>query len=207
MKIEQIYNNPLIERWIDFASAEECTLLIQSVEQEFQESQGFVFAEKQSKRVAHRTSSTCWDKERKSEFLRRRCFEFLKNKLPNLELDHIEPIQLTRYTPGEFYKEHYDFFNNLGRDYRIANDRRATVVMYLNDDYTGGSTKFHDLPVEQQPKVGLALYWEYNYDLDTNRLTRHSGEPVTEGVKFIAQAFIRQSRWPDGTKELIKIEE
>ena len=203
IKIERICNKPLIERWGNFASDEECKLLIKGVEDEFQKSFGFVYAEKKGRIVDHRTSSTSFDKEKKSEFIRLRCFEILKNRLPNLELDHVEPVQVTRYAPGEFYKQHYDFFNNKGVDYYIANDRRATVIVYLNDDYTGGSTKFQELPVEQQPKTGLALFWEYNYDIETNRLTLHSGEPVLEGVKFIAQAFIRNGKWPDGTRELI----
>jgi hypothetical protein len=74
------------------------------------------------------------------------------------------------------------------------------MIVYLNNNFEGGYTKFTHLPVDQAPTVGLGLFWQYNYDAPTNKLTMHSGEPVVSGVKYIAQMFIRNSRWPDGTK-------
>ena len=199
MVIERVCNRPLIERWHEFASADECKMLIEGTS-EYVESLAFIFGDNQNRKDDHRICSTGIDRERKLDLLRKRCFERLVNRLPSLELDHIEPVQITRYEPGHYYKPHWDFFNNIGNNYTIENDRRATMIVYLNDNFEGGSTKFTHLPVDQAPTVGLGLFWQYNYDAPTNKLTMHSGEPVVSGVKYIAQMFIRNSRWPDGTK-------
>ena len=199
MKQRQLCLVPGIEVWRDFITDEEIGRLnLES--REFESSKGFNHEKKSSILTDARTSSTSFDPARDCEFIRQRIFETLSSKLDNLELDHIEPMQITRYEQGQKYIPHYDFFNVRGHEGLIENDRRATVIVYLNDGYTGGTTIFPDLDMQIVPRKGMALFFRYDYDAKNNGLTRHGGEPVTTGVKYITQAFIRNSRWPDGTQ-------
>jgi prolyl 4-hydroxylase len=66
--------------------------------------------------------------------------------------------------------------------------------MYLNDDFEGGATYFPDLDLRVTPKAGSALYFQYNYTgVLKNLRTKHIGETVTAGTKYIATIWIRNS--------------
>ena len=47
-------------------------------------------------------------------------------------------FQAVHYSPGEFYREHYD--NKAGEGSPVA--REATALIYLNDTEAGGGTFF-----------------------------------------------------------------
>eukprot|EP00538_Stauroneis_constricta_P002230 CAMPEP_0119554598 /NCGR_PEP_ID=MMETSP1352-20130426/7044_1 /TAXON_ID=265584 /ORGANISM="Stauroneis constricta, Strain CCMP1120" /LENGTH=498 /DNA_ID=CAMNT_0007601213 /DNA_START=108 /DNA_END=1604 /DNA_ORIENTATION=- len=66
----------------------------------------------------------------------------------------IDGLQIVRYTPGQFYNSHPDYFDKIKGDdfdfnpYSGGSNRFATVFMYLNDVEEGGCTVF--------PKVDIA---------------------------------------------------
>lgn len=97
-----------------------------------------------------------------------------------------EPLHVLRYRPGQEYKSHVD---TLGGD---PNQRIVTVLVYLNDDYQGGETRFDRTGLVFRGGVGDALIF-HNVDAEgrADLLTRHSGLPVETGEKLIASRWIR----------------
>jgi prolyl 4-hydroxylase len=122
--------------------------------------------------------------------------EFISTKLSqvfDISSLRLEPPQLTRYEPDQFYKDHWDYFFDENLQ---GNNRVITAIVYLNDDFTGGNTTFPLLNISIAPKVGRLLYFMYDYDSDINQLTKHSGDTVTSGVKQIVTIWIRKTKWP-----------
>lgn len=87
-----------------------------------------------------------------------------------------ELFRFYRYQPGQQFRKHRD------QSY-IRNSREAsyyTFMIYLNDDFKGGETKFNDLVVV--PKKGSALVF-YHY-------LEHEGTEVIEGIKYVLRTDI-----------------
>lgn len=108
-------------------------------------------------------------------------------------LEQTEEIQLTKYLPGEHFKRHWDNFNVTGIE-PIKNDRIATIILYLNDDFEGGETVFNRLNITVKPKRGKVCYFSYPMDSNTESL-EHEAKPVISGEKKIVQIWIRNSQW------------
>lgn len=119
-----------------------------------------------------------------------------------------EPIQVLRYEAGQEYQAHYDyFFHESGR----ANNRVATVLMYLSDVQEGGETVF---PISSSPKIrdkdlfsqcgnkGLSvkpakgdaiLFWSMKIGGDLDAGSSHAGCPVFQGEKWTATKWLHVS--------------
>lgn len=67
-----------------------------------------------------------------------------------------EGLQVAQYQSGQFFSSHEDAFP-LELAGKNGFQRRATVLMYLNDVEQGGRTKFDWLDVSVQPVQGRAL--------------------------------------------------
>lgn len=104
--------------------------------------------------------------------------------------NHFEPGVLLKYEPGGYFQAHHDFNSQVWEGQR--SNRIASLLLYLNDDYEGGTTSFPDLGVTTQPRRGRAVFWRYNYSgTVTNHLFRHSGDPVISGIKYAVCLFLR----------------
>jgi Rps23 Pro-64 3,4-dihydroxylase Tpa1-like proline 4-hydroxylase len=88
----------------------------------------------------------------------------------------LEGLQIVRYKPGGFYGVHKD---NPGGE--RDNRRETTVVVYLNDDFTGGATKFTKLDFAFTPRAGYVLLFPSRY--------KHQAQRVSEGTKYIIAAW------------------
>jgi prolyl 4-hydroxylase len=101
-----------------------------------------------------------------------------------------EPLHILRYLPGQEYRRHMDTIAG------AANQRFWTALVYLNDGYKGGETDFPRLDIRVEGAAGDALLF---CSLDKNGrpdpLTEHAGLPVTQGVKWLATRWIRQSAY------------
>lgn len=110
----------------------------------------------------------------------------------NIPIAHGEGLQILRYTPGQQYKAHHDFFSAKSN---VTNNRISTLVMYLNDVEQGGETFFPHLNFSVAPRKGMAVYFEYFYnDPALNDLTLHGGAPVEVGEKWVATQWMRKQR-------------
>ena len=97
-----------------------------------------------------------------------------------------EPLQILRYAPGQEYKPHIDAIPGLD------NQRILTALVYLNDGFEGGETRFLKSGLTVRGRTGDALLFE-NVDADgrPNPDAVHAGLPVTRGVKLLASRWIR----------------
>jgi prolyl 4-hydroxylase len=112
-----------------------------------------------------------------------------------------EFLQILRYQPGEEFRPHVDYFNKSGAGaYQSLADggqRAQTVLMYLNDDYTGGSTCFPELRLDIKGRRGDMLHF-HNLGADGlgHRDTLHAGKPVVAGEKWLLSQWIRNENYP-----------
>ncbi|EEM06653.1 Prolyl 4-hydroxylase alpha subunit [Bacillus pseudomycoides] len=109
----------------------------------------------------------------------------------NVPAPHGEGLQILKYTVGQEYQAHYDFF--VENSAAASNNRMSTLVMYLNHVEEGGETFFPKLNLSVSPKKGMAVYFEYFYqDESINKLTLHGGAPVIKGEKWVATQWMRR---------------
>jgi predicted 2-oxoglutarate/Fe(II)-dependent dioxygenase YbiX len=86
--------------------------------------------------------------------------------------------QLMRYSEGEYFGVHTDS-PFVAQDGAIT---KLSLVLYLNDDYTGGETVFPDLALEVRPEVGKILL--FPPDLP------HMSKPISHGAKYIVRSEV-----------------
>lgn len=116
-----------------------------------------------------------------------------------------EPTQILHYAVGEQFRPHHDFFDPEAPAYagllQNFGQRIATVLIYLNDDYTGGETVFPKIGLSYRGQTGDALFFA-NVDRSGrgDPLTLHAGTPPTSGEKWILSQWIRD-RVPAGNRQ------
>ncbi|HEX2691488.1 MAG TPA: 2OG-Fe(II) oxygenase [Kofleriaceae bacterium] len=89
-----------------------------------------------------------------------------------------ERFRCYRYEPEQRFAPHYD-----GAYTRSPVERsELTLMVYLNDEFTGGRTAFHDFDVEVAPRTGIALLFQH-------RLL-HEGCIVRSGVKYVLRSDV-----------------
>ena len=97
-----------------------------------------------------------------------------------------EPLHMLRYTSGQEYKPHTDSMPG------EANQREWTVLVYLNDGYEGGATRFPKIDLEVRGEPGDALVFRnVTGDGRPDPDSLHAGLPVTAGAKWLATRWIR----------------
>jgi predicted 2-oxoglutarate/Fe(II)-dependent dioxygenase YbiX len=89
-----------------------------------------------------------------------------------------ERFRCYRYEPGQRFAPHYD-----GAFRRSAAERsELTFMVYLNDDFTGGQTAFHEFDIEVRPRRGGALLFQHQL--------LHEGCAVRSGVKYVLRSDV-----------------
>ncbi|MBT0960689.1 2OG-Fe(II) oxygenase [Denitromonas iodatirespirans] len=110
----------------------------------------------------------------------------------------MEELAIVRYSGGERFLSHFDYFNapellRHREELDAAGQRIGTIVLYLNDVTEGGATRFDVAGLELLPSRGSALYFTYRLpDGRMDEASLHSGTPVLEGEKWIATLWLRE---------------
>jgi prolyl 4-hydroxylase len=103
--------------------------------------------------------------------------------------DQGEPLQVLRYVPGQEYRPHFDFLE------AVDNPRPWTALIYLNDDYEGGATRFVKTDLDVRGDTGdVLVFGNAGADGKRDPLSEHAGLPVTAGTKYLATRWIRERR-------------
>ena len=110
-----------------------------------------------------------------------------------------EWVQGQKYLPGEFYKEHHDYFYRFSEEYKTYTEwmgqRTWTLMVYLNDIEEGGETYFKHLNLRIKPEKGKAVFWNNLYPFGwTNFKTMHEACPPLNEDKYIITKWFRS--WP-----------
>ncbi|MGE7906449.1 2OG-Fe(II) oxygenase [Peribacillus sp. NPDC094092] len=138
-----------------------------------------------------RTSSSMFFQENENDIITK--IEKRISTIMNIPIEHGDGIQILKYTPGQEYKAHFDFFTS--SSIAAKNNRISTIIMYLNDVEHGGETFFPKLNFSVSPRKGMAVYFEYFYsDKNLNELTLHGGAPVITGEKWVATQWMRRQK-------------
>lgn len=99
-----------------------------------------------------------------------------------------EPLVVLRYEPHQQYREHHDCLPG------EANQRIATAITYLNDDYAGGETSFVSTGLDVKGRTGAMIRFANTHaDGRVDMQSRHAGRPVQRGNKWICTRWIRSS--------------
>jgi len=146
----------------------------------------------------HRTSSGTHFRRGENELLRR--IEQRIATLIDCPVECGEPIQVLHYEPGDEYRPHFDYFDPTQTGNRsvlaLGGQRIATLIMYLNDVTSGGSTVCPEIGLDVLPRRGHAVYFAYCDEQGAlDNRTLHGGNPVVLGEKWIATKWLRQSSY------------
>jgi prolyl 4-hydroxylase len=108
--------------------------------------------------------------------------------------DLFEQLQVVRYGVGQEYRPHLDAcVEGCDRSNTPRVNRRATLLVYLTDDFEAGATHFPAIGARLRPKRGDGVLF-YNTDADTGAEladSLHAGEPVASGTKWVANCWVR----------------
>ena len=178
----------------DFLSADDCQALIKMMDADIRPSTVTEGKKKSDSISSNRTSGSCnFDPYHPLiQTLHQRIAHFL-----NIDMKNGESLQGQVYKPGEFYRGHYDYF--MGTSYQMhcqsSGNRTHTLMIYLNDDFTGGGTRFIKQDKIISPARGKALTWENSKDGELREQTLHEGMEVLEGKKYIITSWWRENEW------------
>lgn len=181
----KLHTWPLVVVLKDVLSSGECGQLIQLSTDRMQRSKI------SSDRVVNqmRTSSGMFFERSENDLIH--TVEKRLAKIMNIPVEHAEGLQILKYTPGQEYKAHHDYF--LPTSKAASNNRISTMVVYLNEVEEGGETYFPALDISITPQKGSAVYFEYFYnDEELNKQTLHGGAPVIKGEKWVATQWMRR---------------
>lgn len=113
-------------------------------------------------------------------------------------LAHGELPLVLRYEPSQSFEQHFDYFipERFGRGegpMAEGGQRVATQLVYLNEDFEGGETRFDRAGLVVTPKRGLCMmFHNVGPDHNVDPLTRHTGVAVRQGVKWLLSRWIRE---------------
>lgn len=89
-----------------------------------------------------------------------------------------ERFRCYRYRPGQRFALHYD-----GAFVRSPTERSlSTLMVYLNEGFTGGATAFPDWSVEVAPRTGMVLLFQHHL--------LHEGCALVEGTKYVLRSDV-----------------
>ena len=115
--------------------------------------------------------------------------------------DHQEALQVAMYEKLGKFNDHYDACVDKDPEYcekmnAGSGERRATLLVYLNDDFTGGETEFVNIGLKIKPERGKGILFWNTYDDETViNDSKHRGNPVMDGEKWIATKWTHQNVW------------
>jgi prolyl 4-hydroxylase len=120
-------------------------------------------------------------------------------------VNHMEVPQVCRYEPGQFYRMHYDSGDEETLVHGVmgqsSGPRVCTVLIYLNDVFRGGATRFPTLGIDVAPRKGCALVFFPAFTdggIDPDGL--HEALPAVER-KYVCQVWVRQRELPEAELE------
>ncbi|MBB6123317.1 prolyl hydroxylase family protein [Sphingobium subterraneum] len=115
-----------------------------------------------------------------------------------------ETIQGQRYTQGQEYRLHCDYFGITASYWprmRAQGGQRCwTAMMYLSDVEEGGETQFAQCGFMIPPREGMILIWNnLRPDGSPNPDSLHAALPVVKGTKYVLTKWFRERPWTPGS--------
>jgi prolyl 4-hydroxylase len=123
-------------------------------------------------------------------------------ELTGKPLENCEKLQVVRYKPGTYYREHHDSccddHEGCYNFEEQGGQRVGTLLIYLNSEFTDGETnfpKFGDLKLKADP--GSAIFFKpLSGECDKcHPHALHAGLPISSGIKYICNAWVRERKF------------
>jgi prolyl 4-hydroxylase len=180
--LAQVYELP------ELLSADDCVALMAAIDQKL------VPSTVTRGDSSYRTSRTCHLRGSDAGLAER--LDQRLAALLGVDVRFSEPLQGQRYDPGQYFKEHTDWFAPGTEEFAThtspGGQRTWTVMIYLNTVACGGQTCFKRLGRCFTPVQGLALAWNnLMADGTPNPFTLHEAMPVQQGSKWVITKWFR----------------
>ncbi|CAJ1398321.1 unnamed protein product [Effrenium voratum] len=121
--------------------------------------------------------------------VQRRCAEVI-----GVEEGRIEPLQLVRYLPDQYYRPHMDTHEEPHRMSSYAGEQRShTMLVFLSDvpeDDGGGHLHFPKLGLKVLPQAGEAVLWQNLRDGQPDPRALHEGVAPTSCQKLVMNVWV-----------------
>jgi predicted 2-oxoglutarate/Fe(II)-dependent dioxygenase YbiX len=99
-------------------------------------------------------------------------------------IKHVESPQFLYYDIGGKYEIHNDSEDYINNNLQRVVERDVSVLIYLNDDYTGGELEFPDWGCTFKPKAGTLIAFPSYIEFS------HRVHPVTSGQRYNLVSWI-----------------
>ena len=145
----------------------------------------------------HRKSKQFWLEDKTSAVTMK--IARITERLTGIPISHQEMLQVAMYEAGGMFNEHYDACDHEDDEYcakmnNNSGQRRATLLIYLNDDFEGGETEFVNMGIKVKPEKGKAiLFWNTTNDESIIPMSKHKGCEVRSGEKWICTKWTHSS--------------
>jgi len=122
-------------------------------------------------------------------------------EMANVPFENAEYLQVVKYNENGYYNPHYDTVTNTSassNDFLDQGGHRViTMLIYLNDNFTEGATKFVTLDkIIKPPKYGGILFYTFDKEIKKcHPKSLHAGLPIKTGTKYIANVWIREKKY------------
>jgi len=149
---------------------------------------------------ASRTSQTAWIP--KTDPVAQKVFEKALEHTGKT-LAECEDLQVVKYEPGTYYREHHDSCCDGSQgclDFEKEGGQRvATLLVYLNSDFTDGETHFPNLDLKLKADPGSAILFRPlgSEEAKCHPKALHAGLPISSGVKYVCNAWVRENKFRD----------
>lgn len=120
------------------------------------------------------------------------------SKMYNIPLENAEDLQVVNYQPNQYYNEHHDACCNRDETCKKfverGGQRKLTVLIYLNADFTDGETYFKNLDLKIKAPTGDAIVFHPLAEKSSKCHPKalHAGLPITSGEKWVANVWFRE---------------
>lgn len=194
------YEEPLIVN--NVLSGTECKSLVDFVSKKKKLEESLVLGRDKPEEKVRRSTQT-WLKSRDHPTV---------EKLTRFAVEHfrvprkyVQDAQVVKYEKGGFYKPHHDQCDscdpNCLKEAVTSGPRYANLLVYLNEDFEGGGTRFPSIKREGKelvtvPKTGRGVAF-YMLDASGRKVhpkAMHGGEPIKTGKKWIVNLWVRKPR-------------
>jgi prolyl 4-hydroxylase len=178
----------------DVLTPEECRYIIAQAEPKFTRSTVVGKTDPD----ASRTSQTAWIP--KSDPVAQKIFAKAL-EFSGKSIDNCEDLQIVKYVPGSFYREHHDSCCDGSQgclDFEKEGGQRvATLLVYLNDEFTDGETHFPNLDLKLKAPIGSAILFRPmgRDECKCHPKALHAGLPPSTGIKYVCNAWVRENKF------------
>ncbi len=123
-------------------------------------------------------------------------------------LENAELPLVLHYENSQSFEQHYDYFIPekfvMGEGpLEWGGQRVATQLIYLNEAFEGGETRFDLADLVVEPERGMCmLFYNLSPDGNVDPLTRHTGVGVSSGEKWLLSRWIREIPFDSPAKEI-----